>query len=101
MSFFKKLADFARKSNEKFFSDYNDSLEKEIKKFDAEDNAKVCANCAYYDIVHSYEYSFYEQTNFYEQASHCCRKHDFCFSRDDVETKRIQYHRTCDDFLRR
>ncbi len=94
MSFFKNLADFARKSNEKFISDYNNSVEKMGKMFDAEDNAKVCANCAWYENVYSYEYS-------YEYASHRCGKHDFCFKRDAEESKQIQYHRTCDDFLRR
>ena len=94
MSFFKKLADFARKSNEKSTETYNNLYNTKIRKIDAENNAKVCANCAWYDSVYSYEYS-------YEHASHRCRKHDFCFSRDAEETKRIQYHRTCDDFLRR
>lgn len=98
MSFFKKLADFARKSNENFSEDCRRQDEMRGRSLDAEENyktnANVCANCTYYRSVGSYSDDF-------EYGNHRCDKHLFIFDRDSEEYKEIQYHKTCNDFLRR
>lgn len=92
MSLFKKIANYCRRSNDKYFSEMDERDHREAVRWENEqrykDSLEACANCVYFE-----EYSC---GNMYW----CCH-HDFCYSLEDVERNQIQYKRVCSDFCRK
>ena len=92
MSLFKKIANYCRRSNDKYFREMDESNRREAIHRENEqrykDSLEACANCIYFN-----EYSC---GNLY-----WCSKHDFRYALEDVERYEIQYKKVCQDFFRK
>ena len=86
MGLFRKLADFARRSNDKWCSNMADYHNQKRYQEEAEQLSKsytkCCANCIYY-------------SDYYNE----CLKHKFKYSLDDLHYNEIHYKRVCNDFF--
>lgn len=84
MSLFKKLADLARESNDRWVEKEMRAQQSEMREERAYEKKlalrNVCGNCPYYEYGK-------------------CIKHRFSFSPDELRDG-VQYERTCDDFFR-